>query len=139
MVNIETRVLPSAAATGASTWQIVCHILIDCQDAMGANLINTVAESLGPELLSIALPAEGDARSDGASDVRVGLRILSNHCPERVAKASFRLPAAALAYKGLDGAQVGRRIVEAAQVCSSVGSLLPYSVAYPFAPVGCLC
>jgi degradative hydroxymethylglutaryl-CoA reductase len=33
-------------------------------------------------------------------------------CPERRAKASFRVPATELAYKGLSGAQVGRRIVE---------------------------
>lgn len=33
-------------------------------------------------------------------------------CPERRAKASFRVPATELAYKGFSGAEVGRRIVE---------------------------
>ena len=113
VLDIELRVLPSssasAGAVSAGSWQLVCHVLLDCMDAMGANLVNTVAELLAPDLLAVAVP-----ENDGDTH-RVGLRILSNHCPERVTTASFKLPAAALAYKGLDGAAVGRRIVEAAQ------------------------
>lgn len=48
----------------------VVHVYVDCCDAMGANLVNTIAETLGGPIASIA---EG----------QLGLRILSNLCDER--------------------------------------------------------
>jgi hydroxymethylglutaryl-CoA reductase len=44
---------------------IVLHVLVDCLDAMGANLINTIVEALAPTVARIA-------------GGKVGLRILSN-------------------------------------------------------------
>jgi hydroxymethylglutaryl-CoA reductase len=49
---------------------LVIHIHVDCGDAMGANLVNSVAEAVGPEMARLA---EG----------RLGLRILSNLCDHR--------------------------------------------------------
>jgi hydroxymethylglutaryl-CoA reductase len=49
---------------------LVVHLHVDCLDAMGANLVNTVAEAVGPR---IALLGEG----------KLGLRILSNLCDGR--------------------------------------------------------
>src|SRR5271165_45316 len=46
---------------------IVVHVLVDCRDAMGANLVNTVAEAVADRAAALA-------------DARVGLRILSNLC-----------------------------------------------------------
>ncbi|KAJ3329274.1 hypothetical protein HDU91_003901, partial [Kappamyces sp. JEL0680] len=46
---------------------------------------------------------------------RIGLRIVSNLASERLTKASFRLPVAALGYKGFTGQQVADRIVEATE------------------------
>ncbi|HTM46140.1 MAG TPA: hydroxymethylglutaryl-CoA reductase, degradative [Polyangiaceae bacterium] len=49
---------------------VVLHIHVDCKDAMGANLVNTIAEAVGPLAAKIA----------GAT---LGLRILSNLCDRR--------------------------------------------------------
>ena len=53
------------------------HIEVDCRDAMGANLLNTIAEALGP---SVADLAEGE----------LGLRILSNYCEKRRVRVRAR-------------------------------------------------
>jgi hypothetical protein len=65
-----------------------------------------VVEGISDTVFAIAADA---APSDNA---RCGVRILSNMCPERRARASFRVPATELSYKGFSGAEVGRRIVE---------------------------
>jgi len=57
---------------------LVVHVLLDCVDAMGANMVNTLAERLAPELAAL-------------SGGRAGLRILSNLASERLARASCTL------------------------------------------------
>ncbi len=54
---------------------VVCHLLVDCRDAMGANAVNTMAEAISPEI----------ERLTGG---RVVLRIISNLAIHRIAKAS---------------------------------------------------
>src|SRR6478609_7185921 len=49
---------------------LVVHILVDCRDAMGANLVNSVAEKTADRIAAIA-------------GGKVGLRILSNLCDKR--------------------------------------------------------
>jgi hydroxymethylglutaryl-CoA reductase len=49
---------------------LVVHVYLDCKDAMGANLANSVAEALGQEVARVA-------------GGRLGLRILSNLCDRR--------------------------------------------------------
>lgn len=49
---------------------VVVHVYVDCCNAMGANLVNTIAEALGNRIAQIA---QG----------QLGLRILSNLCDER--------------------------------------------------------
>ena len=80
----------------------VVHVLVDVQDAMGANLVNTVAEALAPE---IAVLAGG----------RVGLRILSNLCDRRCVRVRSRVPAAMLATESLSGEEVRDGIVLASR------------------------
>ena len=63
---------------------LVVHFLMDCRDAMGANLINTVAETLGAQVAKIA-------------NARLGLRILTNLCDQRRVIASCRIAIADLA------------------------------------------
>jgi hydroxymethylglutaryl-CoA reductase len=58
---------------------VVVHVLVDCRDAMGANLLNTVAERVGPRVAELC---EGE----------LGLRILTNYCDQRVARVVARLP-----------------------------------------------
>src|SRR5690606_4912619 len=59
---------------------IVLHLLVDCQDAMGANLVNSMAEAVGP-------------RAAELSGGRLGLRILSNLCDRRRVRTTCRVHA----------------------------------------------
>jgi hydroxymethylglutaryl-CoA reductase len=63
---------------------MVVHVLVDCLNAMGANLVNSVAEGVGPLLAELA----------GA---RLGLRILSNLSDRRRVRVTCRVPAESLA------------------------------------------
>jgi hydroxymethylglutaryl-CoA reductase len=61
-VGLDVRVL---AASGPDGGVLVVHLLVDCRDAMGANLVNTLCEALADRVARIA-------------GGRPGLRILSN-------------------------------------------------------------
>jgi len=79
---------------------LIVHLLMDTRDAMGANAINTAAETLAPELEAIT---EG----------RSLLRILSNLSDQRRAWASCRVPVGALETPELPGEEVAQGIFEA--------------------------
>jgi hydroxymethylglutaryl-CoA reductase len=79
---------------------VVLHLFLDCVDAMGANMVNTVAEHLAPHVEAIT----------GGT---VGLRILSNLADRRLSRASVRLAPECLATGEMDGAEVARRIAAA--------------------------
>src|SRR4051812_26476767 len=81
---------------------LVVHLLVDTQDAMGANLINTMCEGVAPLL-------------ERLSGGRVRLRILSNLADLRLARASCRIPFEALADFGFSGAEVAHGIAEASR------------------------
>jgi len=81
---------------------IVVHVLVDCRDAMGANLINTVAEAVADRLASLA-------------NAKVGLRILSNLCDKRCVRVRCRVPADVLATDAMDGRAVIDGIVNASR------------------------
>lgn len=91
---------------------IVVHILVDCRDAMGANLINTVAEAVADRLAALA-------------NGTVGLRILSNLCDKRCVRVRCRVPAKMLATEQMDGQEVIDGIVNA----SRFAELDPYRAA----------
>ena len=91
---------------------VVVHVIIDCQDAMGANLVNTVAEAVADRIASIA-------------QARVGLRILSNLCDKRCVRVRCRVPASALVTDEMDGVDVIEGIVNA----SRFAELDPYRAA----------
>ncbi|MDB4945303.1 MAG: Hydroxymethylglutaryl-CoA reductase [Labilithrix sp.] len=105
--DIEVRVLGDA-----SDAMIAVHIIVDCRDAMGANLINTVAEAVADRL---AVLARG----------KVGLRILSNLCDKRCVRVRCRVPASVLATDDMDGDAVIDGIVNA----SRFAELDPYRAA----------
>ena len=63
---------------------LVVHIYVDCRDAMGANLVNNVAEAVGDRIAELG----GGKR---------GLRILSNLCDRRCVRVRARVPIDALA------------------------------------------
>ncbi|MEN6530251.1 MAG: hydroxymethylglutaryl-CoA reductase, degradative [Anaerolineaceae bacterium] len=79
---------------------LVVHLILDVQDAMGANMVNSAVESLAPLLEQL-------------TGARVHLRILSNLSDRRLASAEVRLPAEVLAFEGYSGEQVRDGVVEA--------------------------
>lgn len=79
---------------------LVIYIDVDTRDAMGANLINTICEKLSKRIQEF-IPCE------------MGLRILTNLCDKRMAKARCRVPADALANSQFTGPEVVHRIVQA--------------------------
>jgi len=91
---------------------MVVHVVVDCRDAMGANLVNTVAEAVADRLAQIARG-------------KVGLRILTNLCDKRLIRVSCRIPAAALATDEMGGEDVIDGIVNA----SRFAELDPYRAA----------
>jgi len=58
--------------------RIVVHVLVDCKDAMGANLVNSIAEAVGPV-------------AAGITGAELGLRILSNLSDRRCARVTCRV------------------------------------------------
>jgi len=81
---------------------LVVHFHVDCRDAMGANLVNTVAEAVADRVQEL-------------SGGRTGLRILSNLCDRRKVRVKCRVPARALATEDLDGSEVRDGIVRASR------------------------
>ncbi|HKO51467.1 MAG TPA: hydroxymethylglutaryl-CoA reductase, degradative [Polyangiaceae bacterium] len=96
---------------------IVLHVLVDCRDAMGANLVNTIAEALGPITAEIA-------------GGKLGLRILSNLCDRRRVHAKCRVHARELvsASDGPDALD-GQEVVDAIVSASRFAELDPYRAA----------
>ena len=78
--DLEVMIHPSSSGRGD---MVVVHLLVDTSDAMGANLLNTNAEALGPWVAELA---EGE----------LGLRILSNYCEKRRVRVRDLVPVEAL-------------------------------------------
>jgi hydroxymethylglutaryl-CoA reductase len=79
---------------------IVLHLIYDVRDAMGANAVNTAAETLAPHV---------EALTGG----RVHLRILTNLSDRRLARAACAIPADALAFDDFPGETVRDGIIAA--------------------------
>lgn len=79
---------------------LIVHLIFDCRDAQGANMVNTACETLAGPL----------AKLTGG---RAGLRILSNLTDRRLAKASCRIKANSLTFDAFEGEQVVDGVVEA--------------------------
>lgn len=99
--DIEVRVLPAPEGPQGEPL-LVLHLIIDTQEAMGANLINTMAEGVAPMVEQI-------------TGGRVFLRILSNLCDRRLARSMCRIPVNALADFDLPGDQIAQGIVQASR------------------------
>jgi hydroxymethylglutaryl-CoA reductase len=93
--DLEARCLPNR--------RVVVHFYIDCRDAMGANMVNTVAETMAGRLATIV----------GA---KVGLRILSNLSDRRMVRVQGRVPCTALAGDG--PAEAGAELAQAIEAAS---------------------
>jgi hydroxymethylglutaryl-CoA reductase len=81
---------------------VVTHVIVDCRDAMGANLLNTVAETLGPRVAELARG-------------KLGLRILTNYCDRRLTRVSAAVPIDALGCSRASGIEAARGIASASR------------------------
>ena len=81
---------------------IVVHVHVDCRNAMGANMVNTVAETLSDRLAALA-------------GGRSGLRILTNLCDRRMVRVKARVPVAARSTPDFSGAAVRDGVVAASR------------------------
>ena len=82
--------------TGSGTMVIV-HILVDCRDAMGANAVNTMAETIAPTIESIT----------GGTVI---LRIISNLAVHRLARVSAVFTPEEMSDKG--DSQQGSEVID---------------------------
>ena len=88
--DLRVRVLPSLTGT-----MVIAELLVDCRDAMGANVVNTMSEAVAPMLEKL---------SGGTAN----LRIISNLADKRVARAN-----AVFSKELVGGEEVVDRIVDA--------------------------
>src|SRR5712692_2169773 len=70
--DLRVRILPSLVGT-----MVISELLVDCRDAMGANVVNTMAEAVAPMLEKL-------------SGGNANLRIISNLADKRIARAAAR-------------------------------------------------
>jgi hydroxymethylglutaryl-CoA reductase len=103
--DLEIRTLPAPEGDGAEPLLVV-HVLFDTRDAMGANIVNGVAEGIAPLLESI-------------TGGKAYLRILSNLADRRLARAQCRIPVALLADFGMEGEDIAEGIVQASRFASA--------------------
>ncbi|MCJ8140032.1 hydroxymethylglutaryl-CoA reductase, degradative [Falsirhodobacter halotolerans] len=106
--DIEVHVFPSSARGP----MVVMHLLVDVRDAMGANTVNTMAETVAPIV-------------EKMTGGHVRLRILSNLADLRIARARVELTEASLATKDFDG----RRVIDGMVDAYEFAAIDPYRAA----------
>ncbi|MFT8669060.1 MAG: hydroxymethylglutaryl-CoA reductase, degradative [Liquorilactobacillus hordei] len=98
---LKTRILAADLVT--------IDIAIDVQEAMGANMINTMLEAVAKKLEELL-------------NQQVLMSILSNYATECVARATCEIPVELLSKKGISGENIAQKISQA----SRVAQLDPY-------------
>lgn len=99
--DVEVRLLPAPEGPQGEPVFVV-HVYVDTQEAMGANLVNTVAEGVAPLIESV-------------TGGRVFLRILSNLSDRRLARSSCRIPVSQLDAGEWAGADIAEGIFQASR------------------------
>lgn len=83
--------------------RVIVNVMVDPKEAMGANVVNTMAEAVANYLRE--------------HDYHVLMAVLSNYATEALVSARVEIPVAGLATKqGIDGALVAQRIVAANEI-----------------------
>ncbi|MBC1250905.1 hydroxymethylglutaryl-CoA reductase, degradative [Listeria welshimeri] len=95
---VDLQVRTTKTASGETLF--IVHLLVDTQEAMGANMVNTMVETLAPEL---------EILTGGVAN----MRILSNLVDDATATATCRLSPESLATKTQSGEWVRDRIIAA--------------------------
>jgi hydroxymethylglutaryl-CoA reductase len=103
--DIEVHVFP-ATPRGA---MVVMHLLVDVRDAMGANTVNTMAETVAPIV-------------ERVTGGQVRLRILSNLADLRIARARVSLTPETMATKEF----TGERMIEGILDAYTLAAIDPY-------------
>jgi hydroxymethylglutaryl-CoA reductase len=91
--GLEARVLDTQSGP-----MVIVHILVDCRDAMGANAVNTMAESIAP-------------RVEAISGGTVILRIISNLAVHRLARVSATFTPEEMVNAG-ESAEEGAKVID---------------------------
>ncbi|MCL2178379.1 MAG: hydroxymethylglutaryl-CoA reductase, degradative [Proteobacteria bacterium] len=99
--DMEIRLLPAPEGPKGEPLLII-HLTIDAQEAMGANLVNTMAEAVAPLIEEL-------------TGGKVFLRILSNLADRRLARAKCRIPVSSLATAESTGEGVAQGVVQASR------------------------
>jgi hydroxymethylglutaryl-CoA reductase len=98
---------------------LVVHVYLDCKDAMGANLANSVAEAIGDDVARVA-------------GGRLGLRILSNLCDRRLVRVKAWASARDLRPRleeGLDASTPVEDVIDGIVAASHFAERDPYRAA----------
>lgn len=103
--DLEVRIL-NEESDSAYSQMLVLHIYVNTCDAMGANIINTMVESLAPLVEEV-------------TKGKVYLRILSNYADRSLARAKCVIPPALLASEDFSGEEVRDGVVHAYEFAAS--------------------
>lgn len=93
--DIEIRIINTLSGP-----MVIVHIIVDCRDAMGANAVNTMAETLAPILAELV---DGEAIC----------KIVSNLSDRRLIRVRMELSVDCLARAGFSGEEAADRIIKA--------------------------
>ena len=96
--DLDVRILDEGAS--AYSKMLVVHLYVNTCDAMGANIINTMAESIAPVV-------------EHLTQGKVYLRILSNYADRCLAKATCVIPPHLLESDGFTGEEVRDGVIHA--------------------------
>jgi len=105
--EVEARIIDTESGP-----MIIVHILVDCRDAMGANAVNTMAETIAPRVESL-------------SNGTVILRIISNLAVHRLARVSATFTPGEMSDAGTDP-------VRGAEIINGVLQAYHFAAADPF-------
>lgn len=102
--KIEVRILPADATYNTPEFLVV-HLAVDTGEAMGANIVNTMAEAIAPYIQELV----------GGESL---MNILSNYSTESLVTTTCSINPGLLATKDMDGEKVRDRIIEATQLAT---------------------
>jgi hydroxymethylglutaryl-CoA reductase len=112
LLALAVRAVPSLVERGGGPREIdvrdlgegflVTQVLVHVCDAMGANMVNTVAEALGDRVAELA----------GGT---LGLRILTNFCDRRLTRVTARIPVAEFTCRHATGPEAAAGVVSASR------------------------
>lgn len=103
--DLDVRIL-NEDSTSRYSQMLILHIYINTCDAMGANIVNTMIESLAPTVEKIA-------------NGKVYLRILSNYADRCLARATCKIPPEILASDDFTGEEVRDGVIHAYEFAAS--------------------